>query len=109
MRVGGRTPEELETLLEDAVVLADGGALAHLFEDDAVLVTGDGLTSRGVAEIVDVLGAATAAPVADLRHVLQSRDTALVVGKGSTSVLRRGSDGAWRYAISLLSTEGEDR
>lgn len=96
-------------MLEDAVVLADSGALLHLFEDDAVLVSGDGRLSRGVAEIVDALGAATAAPVADPSHVLQSRDTALVVGKGSTSVLRRGSDGAWRYAISLLSTEGEDR
>ena len=95
-------------MLEDAVVLADTGALAHLFEDDAVLVMRDGRTSRGVAEIVDALGAATAAPVADLRHVLQSRDTALVVGNGSTSVLRRGSDGVWRYAISLLTTEGED-
>lgn len=95
-------------MLEDAVVLADSGALVHLFEDDAVLVSGDGRLSRGVAEIVDALGAATA-PVADPRQVLQSRDTALVVGKGSTSVLRRGSDGAWRYAISLLSTEGEDR
>ena len=45
-------------MLEDAVVLADTGALGHLFEDDAVLVTGDGRTFRGAAGIVKALAAA---------------------------------------------------
>ena len=38
MKRGARTPEELETLLEDAFVVRDGEALIELFEDGAVLV-----------------------------------------------------------------------
>ena len=38
MRPGARTPEELETLFEDAFVVRDRDALAQLFEDGAVLV-----------------------------------------------------------------------
>ena len=38
MRAGARTPEELETLLEDAFVLCDQQALAQLFEPGAMLV-----------------------------------------------------------------------
>ncbi len=52
MRARARTPEELETLLEDAFVVRDDKALAPLFEDDAVLVTGDGpREARGGEEI----------------------------------------------------------
>jgi hypothetical protein len=94
MRRGARTPEELETLLEDAVVLHDREAVSALFEEDAV-IEGDLWDGR--------------AYVADPRHVVQRGNTALVVGGRSINVVRRGSDGAWRYAISLLTTEGEDR
>ena len=41
MSVGARTPEELETLLEDALLLRDGPALAELFESGAVLAVND--------------------------------------------------------------------
>lgn len=34
------TPEELETLLEDALMMGDREALAELFREEAVLVTG---------------------------------------------------------------------
>jgi len=37
-----RTPEELETLLEDAFVLHDPQALAQLFQPGAMLVAGGG-------------------------------------------------------------------
>ena len=40
--------------------------------------------------------------LADPRRVLQVRDAALVLGGGATSVVRRGGDGAWRYAISIV-------
>ena len=40
MRQGARTPEELETLFEDAFVIRDRTALAGLFEDGAVLSAG---------------------------------------------------------------------
>ena len=37
MPAGARTPEELETLLEDAFVLHDPQALAELFQPGALL------------------------------------------------------------------------
>jgi hypothetical protein len=40
MTVGGQTPKELETLLEDALLMRDAAALAPLFEDASVLVVG---------------------------------------------------------------------
>ena len=40
---GARTPEELETLLEDAFLLRDNAALVQLFEPTAVLIAGGGL------------------------------------------------------------------
>src|SRR5439155_2872295 len=39
---GGDTPEELETLLEDAFLLRDADAVARLFEESSLLVTGEG-------------------------------------------------------------------
>jgi ketosteroid isomerase-like protein len=112
MRPGARTPEELETLLEDAVVIRDHEALSRLFEADAVLVGGDGRRAQGAEEIalcVKAMWDGNGTFVADPRHVLQSRDTALVVARESVSVMRRGSDGGWRFAISLLSSEREER
>ena len=109
MRAGARTPEELETLFEDAFVTRDGGALAELFEDAAVVVTDDGsLEARGGEEIARFAAAMWERQrtfVADPRRVLQARDTALVVADRSVNVVRRGSDGVWRYAIALLALE----
>jgi hypothetical protein len=52
MEAGAWTPEELETLLEDAFVLRDHQALAQLFEPGAVLVAGGGLPeARGRQDI----------------------------------------------------------
>lgn len=106
MRSGAQTPEELETLFEDAFVIRDREALAQLFEEGALLVAGDGREeARGADEIAQVATAMwedDRTYLADPRLVLQARDTALVVADQSISVVRRGSDGAWRYAISLL-------
>ena len=44
--------------------------------------------------------------LADPRLVLQARDTGLVVTKRGVNVVRRGGDGAWRYAIALLARDG---
>ena len=117
MRPGARTPEELETLLEDAFVVRDRAALAELFEEGAVLAPGDGpREARGGEEIARVAAALWEGEriyVADPRRVLQARDIALVVAERGIHVVRRGSDGAWRYAIALLSlddtTAGEER
>jgi hypothetical protein len=110
MRPGARTPEELETLLEDAYVLHDREALSRLFDDDAVLED-DGHRAQGGDEIArhaTSMWVRERIYVADPRHVVQARDTALVVAEGAISVVRRGSDGAWRYAISLLTSEREE-
>jgi hypothetical protein len=40
--------------------------------------------------------------LADRRCVYQARDTALVLGDGVINVARRGRDGSWKYAISVL-------
>jgi phage tail tape-measure protein len=52
MDTGAFSPEELETLLEDAVVLGDGMAVAQLFERDGVIVPRAGSAeARGRAAI----------------------------------------------------------
>ncbi len=113
MTAGARTPEELETLLEDAFVTRDRQALAELFEDTAVLVAGDGRQeARGgdeIARFAKAMWHADRTYLAEPRRVLQARDTALVVAERSINVARRGSDGAWRYAISLLSLEHDQK
>ena len=107
MRPGARTPEELETLLEDAFVVRNGDALAELFEDGAVLVADDGTReARGgqeIARLASEMWERNRTYLADPRRVLQARNTALIVTKRGVNVVRRGSDGAWRYAIAVLS------
>ncbi len=115
MRHGARTPEELETLLEDAFVIRDREALAELFEHGAVL--GDGSReARSEDEIARLAGdiwQSDGTYLAEPRRILQARDTGLIVAKRAINVVRRGSDGGWRYAIALLSrddaTTEEDR
>jgi hypothetical protein len=113
IRSGAGTPEELETLYEDAFVLRDRDAVAQLFDTGAVLVVGDESTEARGAEEIARLAAAMwdrdqtylAAP----RRVLQAHDTTLVVADGAINVLRRRSDGKWRYAISLLNDDTTER
>ena len=108
MARGAHTPEELETLLEDAFLTHDHVALAELFEDGGVLVAEDRPEARGAADIrrlAAVLWDGPATYVPDASRVVQARDTALVVAQGGIGVARRGTDRAWRYAIALLSVE----
>jgi quercetin dioxygenase-like cupin family protein len=99
---GARTPEELDTLFEDALVMRDGVALAGILEDRAVLVTPHAGAAHGPVRIVPLALAAWPSDrpyVAGPQSVIQARDLALVVGPGGINVARRGPDGAWRYAI----------
>ena len=96
------TPEELGTLLEDALITRDREALATLFEASAVLIAGSA-PARGRDEIARVALATwqgEQAYVSEPSLVVQARDLALVVEKGGMQVARR-IDGAWRYAIVL--------
>jgi hypothetical protein len=109
MGAGARTPEELETLLEDAFVLQDPQALAQLFQPGATLVVGGELPEargrRQIARVTAQLWDAERLYLADPRRVLQVHDTALVVAGHAINVAHRGNDGFWRYAISLLDLE----
>jgi hypothetical protein len=102
---GARTPEELETLLEDAFVNQDRAALRELFEDGAVLQTGERPAAHGRAEIAQAAAAMWrgddlffAAPML----IVEAAGTALIAAESSTNVARRNRDGSWRYLIALL-------
>jgi quercetin dioxygenase-like cupin family protein len=104
-RDGAASPEELETLFEDACFVRDRDRLAALFEDGALLVAGDGAAeARGedIARAAEAMWGGDGGYVADPWRVLQASDTALVLGPSGISVARRGADRRWRYAISLL-------
>ena len=94
-------------MLEDAFVLRDREALAELFDDGAILVAGrDRSEARGaeaIARSVEALWSGERSYVAEPQLVVQTRDTALVLAAGGVSVVRRTSNDAWRYAISVLS------
>jgi ketosteroid isomerase-like protein len=106
MGPGARTPEELDTLFEDAVVLRDCDAITQLFEPGAVLLA-EG-TTRSVRGPVRIAGFVTAmwqqerTYLSRPHEVVQADDTALVVGGSGTSVARRGGDGRWRFVISKV-------
>jgi ketosteroid isomerase-like protein len=106
---GARTPEELEALFEDAFVTRDAEALCEIFAEGAVLAIGEGPdAARGTEEIgrlATALWAGDRTYVAEPRRVVQARDTALVLADRAINVVRRGSDGAWRYTIALVSLD----
>ena len=107
MDPGGRTPQELETLLEDALLSCDADALSGLFRNDGVLVIGQaGRLTRGPADLNRVTALLERHPggyVAEPCLVLQARRTALVMGEHAINVARRDRSGSWRYAISILT------
>ncbi len=110
MVTGGRTPEELETLFEDALLLRDREAAAQLFETRGLLVVGGGLReARGreaIAQIAADVSQSRCLYLTDPRQVLQVRDTALVLGAHAVNVVRRSNAGYWRYMISHLDPNG---
>jgi hypothetical protein len=109
MSLGARTPEELETLLEDAFVMRDAGQVARLFEPTAVLGLGERCpVAQGRAQIAQAATAMWAreepffaAPLC----VLQRGGIALVAGESATSVARHAGQAGWRYAIALLHSQ----
>jgi hypothetical protein len=107
MNAGAITPEELETLFEDAFVVRDRAEVRALFDDHAVVAT-ERTEARGGEAIglaVAELWARDHTYVAGTRRVLQARGTALVVADAGIHVVRRRGDGTWRSTISLLHLE----
>jgi hypothetical protein len=109
MSPGALTPEELETLLEDAFVVHDRTGLAGLFETDG-LVAAAGAAARGagIEAFVSALWAREITYLAQPRRVLQAGNTALIVAEHSISVARRAGDRRWRYVIALLNPTTEE-
>ncbi|MFN8540854.1 MAG: hypothetical protein U0232_25665 [Thermomicrobiales bacterium] len=102
------TPEDLESLFEDALLLRDGAALGALFEEGALFVAGDGPALRDGEAIIHralALWDGEQTYIAEPKRVLQMRDLALVVTERGIAVMRRGSDESWRYAIALLDLD----
>lgn len=92
------SPEELETLLEDAVLLDDAAAVTALFHSGAVLITGRRLSGpeQALVELVEL------GYVANTRTVTVRRDVAVVVGDHTINVSQRDPDGAWRLVAAIL-------
>jgi hypothetical protein len=113
MRAGASTPEELESLLEDAFVIGDPAALAGLFDDAGVLAVGHADVEMRDREEIARLAASICERgftyLANPIRVLQTHETALIVTDGAVNVTRRGGDGRWRYAISLLHIDDTTR
>ncbi len=110
MQQGARTPEELETLFEDAFVVRDGAALAQLFEDGAVLGAAPGEARGGeqISRLAAAMWDREYSYLADPQRVVQAQDTALVVARQGINVVRRRSDGSWLYAIALLDMHSNE-
>jgi hypothetical protein len=108
MTAGARTPEELESLLEDAFLLHDSEAITQLFEEHAVLAVADALEAHGVADIgrsALSMWDRSLTYVAQPLRVLQAREVALVLAQRGVAVTRRGADGIWRYVIAVPSLD----
>jgi hypothetical protein len=106
---GARTPEELETLFEDAFVLRDQAALTQLFEPRAILHAAGSLQQvRGREQVIRFLTEMwnqERTYVADPRSVFQAQDTALILSGRAINVVRRSNDASWRYAIVFLAPD----
>ena len=93
------SPEELETLLEDALLLHDDAAVAALFEDRGVLVAGAGCV-RNRHRAAEVLLQRDYVASANLVTVV--RDIAVVFGDHTVNVSCRGPDRSWRLAVAIV-------
>lgn len=107
MHSEARTPEELETLLEDALVLGDPVALGGLFET-AAIVAHSGRRAHGdqIAAFLTRLRRNGLTYTAEPQLVLRARDIALLVARDSTSVVHRAADASWRFAITAINPRG---
>jgi len=119
--MAARKPEEVDRLFERAMNAADSDALLALYEPQASLMPSPGTVVVGTPAIREALAAFIAGkPKIALapRLVSETGDLALVTAKweleidgpdgkrakmngSSIEVLRRRSDGSWRFAIDM--------
>jgi hypothetical protein len=97
---GAGSPEELEVLLEDALILQDDAAIASLYDERGVVIHGSGCVPRH-----DALRLLSPLQFLALpRSVTVVRDVAVVVGDHTVNVSCRGHDGGWRYVVTLVTS-----
>jgi hypothetical protein len=108
--VGARTPDELETLFEDALIRNDRSALAALFAAGAVLAVDDEPPARGedISRASFWLWGNGHSYIAEPSRVLVARDVALIVTERGVNVARRDGGGGWRYAIVRQTVAGDN-
>lgn len=100
--MGPRTPEELEALLEDGLVMREREAVIALFDERAVLIVDPSPPARGHAEIGRLALAAWGDDrpyLAGPQRIVQAREIALIVTENGMNVARRRGDGTWSYTI----------
>jgi uncharacterized protein (TIGR02246 family) len=117
--MSARTPEEVPRLFAENFVAGDLDALVALYEPDATLVAQPGQAVTGIEAIREALrGLLATQPTFNLevRKVLQTGDIALSfadwtlagtdpngepieMAAQTSDVLRRQSDGSWRFVI----------
>jgi hypothetical protein len=94
-----QSPEELEILLEDAIVLQDDAAVAALFEDGGVLVDKSGCVNgcKRIAHLLSQQGY-----LASPSSVTVVSNVAIVVGPQTVNVSCRDT-GGWRLVAAILT------
>jgi len=98
--VAAESPEELEILLEDALVLQDDAAVAALFAEGGVLVEGSGCV-RGRNQVAHLLAKQhyLAAPCS----VTVVNNIAIVVGRHTVNVSCRDPGAGWRLVAAIVT------
>lgn len=96
-----QSPEELEFLLEDALVVRDSAAVAALFQDGGVLVERSGGVQQrsNIARLLSEQGY-----LASPSSVTVFRDVAVVVGPQTVNISSRDPQGGWRLLAAILTT-----
>ena len=109
---GARTPEELEVMFEDALLIGEKEVVAELFDDVAALVIGAELPVRdgeAIARLALTTWQGSHAYLAGPLYVAQVGEIALILAEEGINVARRSREGAWRYVIVLRSVYDSDR
>ena len=95
------SPEELDTLLEDALLMNDRAAVAALFWAAEVRVCSAGRVLSG-ADATDLLARCDYVASGCCERV--AADVALAVSEATVTLCRRGTDGQWKVLVVVLTS-----
>lgn len=97
--VSAASPEELDTLLEDALLMGDGAAVSALFAGSEALVAAAGCV-RHSTEAVELLS--EHGYLASPSVVRVGSGIALAIGERAVAVSGRGAAGRWQLLAVVL-------